>query len=92
MGEITGQPVFFVRKEGRGKKKRATLKYTSYSHHSFLYTRYILISYFSYVLKHGMSFGVISATVLLLNHRKRKKERGRITVVPILLLRRDQIS
>lgn len=88
MGEITGQPVFFVRKEGRGKKKRATLKYTSYSHHSFIRA----ISLFPTFLKHGMSFGVISATVLLLNHRKRKKERGRITVVPILLLRRDQIS
>lgn len=90
MGEITGQPVFFVREEGRGEKKkeqrlniRAILTIPSFIR---------AISLFPTFLKHGMSFGVISATVLLLNHRKRKKERERITVVPILLLRRDQIS
>lgn len=90
MGEITGQPVFFVREEGRGKKKEQRLNIRAIlTIPSFIRA----ISYlFPTFLKHGMSFGVISATVLLLNHRKRKKERGRITVVPILLLRRDQIS
>lgn len=50
MGEITRQPVFFVRekggREGEGEEGVA-LKYTSYSHRSFFTRR--AVSYIFYV-------------------------------------------
>lgn len=71
MGEITRQPVFFVRekggREGEGEEGVA-LKYTSYSHRSF-FTR-CAISYISYILQHKMSFECLHLRLRLLNYRK----------------------
>lgn len=72
MGEITRQPVFFVRekggREGEGEEGVA-LKYTSYSHRSFFTRRGI--SYISYVSPTQNEFRVFTSTTTIIKLPKR---------------------
>lgn len=67
MGEITRQPVFFVRekggREGEGEEGVA-LKYTSYSHRSFFTRR--AVSYISYVFPTQNEFRVFTSTTTII--------------------------
>lgn len=64
MGEITRQPVFFVREKGGREGEGVALKYTSYSHRSFFTRR--AISYISYVSPTQNEFRVFTSTTTII--------------------------
>lgn len=72
--------IFRAREGGRGgeRRKRVAVKYTSYSHHSFLRTNYHVVLYptFPTFLKHKMSFG----SLYLLNYLKKEGKKVTISI------------